>query len=124
MRLLRHYNEGVWYDDKALELRALWDESCGRHHYAVFARRDLKEGEEVVRVPKRACLSPATCQAAPLLREAQLGGGLALNIAIMHEVTINAEVQVEHIRLTPRVLKARLCLSHLESTFQSGWFSN
>ena len=57
-----------------------------RYHYAVFARRDIADGDVVVRsIPKRACLSARTSSCAPQLRAERLGGGLALNIAIMHE---------------------------------------
>ena len=57
-----------------------------RYHYAVFARRDIAAGEVVVRsIPKSACLSARTSSCAPQLQAERLGGGLALNIAIMHE---------------------------------------
>ena len=39
----------------------------------------------VTAIPKAACLSARTCSVAETLRAARLGGGLALNIAIMHE---------------------------------------
>lgn len=57
-----------------------------RYHYAVFARRDIAAGEVLVRsIPKSACLSARTSSCAPQLQAERLGGGLALNIAIMHE---------------------------------------
>jgi SET domain-containing protein 6 len=74
---------------QALEIRAFVDGSSAnqnRYHYAVFARRDIAAGEVVVRsIPKSACLSARTSSCAPQLQAERLGGGLALNIAIMHE---------------------------------------
>ena len=74
---------------QALEIRAFVDGSSAnqnRYHYAVFARRDIADGDVVVRsIPKRACLSARTCLSRPQLRAERLGGGLALRIAIMHE---------------------------------------
>ena len=53
----------------------------------MYARRDLAVDEEIITaIPFKACLSARTCAAAELLRAEQLGGGLALNIAIMHEL--------------------------------------
>ena len=57
-----------------------------RYHYAVYAKRNLAVDTPVVTaIPKAACLSARTCSVAETLREARLGGGLALNVAIMHE---------------------------------------
>ena len=74
---------------QALEIRVFVEGSSAnqnRYHYAVFARRDVAEGDVVVRsIPKSACLSARTSSCAPQLRAEGLGGGLALNIAIMHE---------------------------------------
>ena len=42
-------------------------------------------------IPVAACLSARTCQAAEVLRAEKLGGGLALNIAIMHELWLGDE---------------------------------
>ena len=57
-----------------------------RYHYAVYAKRDLAVDTPVVTaIPKAACLSARTCSVAEQLKAARLGGGLALNIAILHE---------------------------------------
>ena len=57
-----------------------------RYHYAVYAKRNLAVDTPVVTaIPKAACLSARTCSCAAALRAERLGGGLALNIAIMHE---------------------------------------
>ena len=57
-----------------------------RYHYAVYAKRDLAVDTPVVTaIPKAACLSARTCSVAETLKAARLGGGLALNIAILHE---------------------------------------
>ena len=56
------------------------------YHYAVYAKRDLAVDTPVVTaIPKAACLSARTCSVAETLKAARLGGGLALNIAILHE---------------------------------------
>ena len=57
-----------------------------RRHYAVYARRAIAPDDVLVAsIPKASCLSARTCSCAAALRAERLGGGLALNIAIMHE---------------------------------------
>ena len=57
-----------------------------RYHYAVYARRDIAVDDVVVpAIPKASCLSARTASCAAELRAERLGGGLALNVAIMHE---------------------------------------
>jgi|TARA_B110000967_G_scaffold199359_1_gene233674 SET domain-containing protein 6 len=55
-------------------------------HYAVYAKTKLSHGQVVVSsIPKQACLSARTSACAKALQAEQLGGGLALNVAIMYE---------------------------------------
>ena len=57
-----------------------------RRYYAVYARRAIAPDDVLVAsIPKASCLSARTCSCAAALRAERLGGGLALNIAIMHE---------------------------------------
>ena len=74
---------------QALEIRTFVDGSTDardRYHYAVYARRDIAKGDVLLpAIPKASCLSARTASCAAELRAERLGGGLALNIAIMHE---------------------------------------
>ena len=54
----------------------------------VVAVRDIAAGAVLGEVPAAACLSPKTCSIASLLEEEKLGGGLALTVAVMHEVAL------------------------------------
>ena len=90
--------EGVVHDRDALEIRVFVDRSGGdssesiRCHYAVHARDDLPADVEIVSaIPKKACLSARTCSVAKELRDARLGGGLALNVAVMVERALGSE---------------------------------
>ena len=57
-----------------------------RRHYAVYARRAIAPDDVLVAsIPKASCLSARTCSCAAALRAERPGGGLAPNIAIMHE---------------------------------------
>lgn len=51
----------------------------------VFATSDLAEGQSLALVPKSAILSVLTCSLAELIDKEQLGGGLALTLALMYE---------------------------------------
>ena len=55
------------------------------HGMVVKARHDLKEGDVIGSIPKGACLTVKTSGAAAAIEEAQLGGGLALAVALMYE---------------------------------------
>ena len=55
------------------------------HGMGVKALHDLKEGDVIGTIPKEACLTVKTSGAAAAIEEAQLGGGLALAVALMYE---------------------------------------
>ncbi|KAJ2663173.1 hypothetical protein IWW48_001494 [Coemansia sp. RSA 1200] len=55
--------------------------------YGVIARRDLRDGEPLVVIPKSAVLSAATSALASLLFEEQIGDTLALHMTIMYEMS-------------------------------------
>ena len=56
-----------------------------RYHYAVYARRDIAKGDVLLPPSPRRRASARALHRAAELRAERLGGGLALNIAIMHE---------------------------------------
>ncbi len=51
----------------------------------VKALYDLKEGDLIATIPKEACLTVKTSQAAAMIDEAELGGDLGLAVAVMYE---------------------------------------
>lgn len=64
----------------ALRLDA--SDSGGFHVRAVAP---LREGDLVATIPRRACLTPRTTGAASAIEAAELGGCLALAVAVMYE---------------------------------------
>ncbi|GJM92382.1 hypothetical protein PR202_ga08854 [Eleusine coracana subsp. coracana] len=55
----------------------------GGFHVRAFA--PLREGDLVATIPRRACLTPRTTAAAAAIEAAELGGFLALTVAVMYE---------------------------------------
>ena len=53
---------------------------------AVVARRGIKEGETLCRIPKSALLSIRNTGAADIIEEERLGGGLGLVFAVLYEM--------------------------------------
>lgn len=58
---------------------------------SVHATRPINEGEELCRIPKQACIAPATCSIGDLLEREGIGGGLALVIAVCHEHSLGKD---------------------------------
>lgn len=58
---------------------------------SVKALCDLKEGDVVATIPKQSCLTVKTSAASNLIEETELGGDLALAVAIMYERSLGAE---------------------------------
>ena len=56
----------------------------------VRAVADIAEGAVLASIPAEACLSVRTASCADTLEQEQLGGGLALILAVMHEVSLGA----------------------------------
>ncbi|KAJ1728489.1 hypothetical protein LPJ61_004008 [Coemansia biformis] len=56
--------------------------------FGVVAQRDLIEEEPLVVIPKSAVISPATSALANVFEDEELGGGLALTIAVMYELAL------------------------------------
>ena len=49
------------------------------------AARDVGEGERLCTIPKAACLSIRTSELADVIEAEELGGGLGLVLAVLHE---------------------------------------
>ncbi|KAM0831075.1 hypothetical protein ACQ4PT_065789 [Festuca glaucescens] len=87
---------GVVYSD-ALCLDA--SEAGGVYVRAVAA---LRKGDVVATIPRRACLTPRTSGAAAAIEAAQLGGTLALAVAVMYERARGADSPwKDYLRLIP-----------------------
>ncbi|KAL4428484.1 hypothetical protein ABPG75_002573 [Micractinium tetrahymenae] len=54
----------------------------------VQAARDIAEGERLCTIPKAACLSIRTSELADVIEEEELGGGLGLVLALLHELSL------------------------------------
>lgn len=55
------------------------------------AARDVAEGEQLCTIPKAACLSIRTTQLADVIEAEELGGGLGLVLAVLHEMSLGEE---------------------------------
>ncbi|XP_020146428.1 fructose-bisphosphate aldolase-lysine N-methyltransferase, chloroplastic isoform X1 [Aegilops tauschii subsp. strangulata] len=68
----------------------------------VRALAALREGDVVATIPRRACVTPRTSGAAAAIKDAQLGGTLALAVAVMYERAWGAESPwYDYLRLIP-----------------------
>lgn len=54
----------------------------------VWAVRDIKEGESLCRIPKKALLSIRNTEASDIIEEEDLGGGLGLVFAVLYEMCL------------------------------------
>ncbi|KAJ2764098.1 hypothetical protein IWQ57_005306, partial [Coemansia nantahalensis] len=96
--LLEWFRENkVTYNDEAIEIvarrparRGGCSNIASADGYGVVARRDLIDEEPLVVIPKSAVLSPATSALANTFEDEELGGGLALTIAVMYEQALGA----------------------------------
>ncbi|EFN55406.1 hypothetical protein CHLNCDRAFT_134525 [Chlorella variabilis] len=66
-------------------------QGCSGLALGVRAVRDVAEGERLCAIPKAACLSIRTTQLADVIEAEELGGGLGLVLAVMHEMSLGAE---------------------------------
>jgi hypothetical protein len=57
-------------------------------HIAVYANRNIAEGELLACIPKDAVLSTVNTAAADILRSSNLRGGLALILAVLYEIHV------------------------------------
>ena len=65
--------------------------SCSGLALGIIAARDIKEGDVLCTIPKSACISLLTTSLADIIKENELGGGLGLVIAVLHEASLGAE---------------------------------
>lgn len=91
-------DHGVVCSD-ALRLDAAEDGGGGVYVRALAA---LREGDLVATIPRGACLTPRTSGAAEAIEAAELGGPLALAVAVMYERARGAESPWDaYLRLIP-----------------------
>ncbi len=84
-RLLQWFaQQGVVWDDMHLSITT----SAGTTGPAlgIYATADIAPGHRLCLIPKAAVLSRRNVAIADALEDAQIGGGLSLNIAVMHEL--------------------------------------
>jgi SET domain-containing protein 6 len=80
---------GIRWDAAAVALVA-GAAGCGGAAVGVHALADIPPGAQLCSIPKSACLTPLTTSIADLLQREQLGGGLALTVALAHERSLGA----------------------------------
>lgn len=75
------------------ELVSLVDNSAGCSGLAlgVVALQDVPEGASLCEIPKAACISIRTSPISDLLEREELGGGLGLTLAVLHEMSLGEE---------------------------------
>ncbi|KAF7721273.1 hypothetical protein EC973_004982 [Apophysomyces ossiformis] len=73
-------NEIKW-DNKCLEIRIVNDS------YGVFAKKDLKNKNPIVKIPKECILSPKSTGIANILDDENIEGGCSLAISVMYEIS-------------------------------------
>ncbi|PRW44560.1 ribosomal lysine N-methyltransferase 3 [Chlorella sorokiniana] len=64
---------------------------CSGLALGVQATRDIAEGERLCTIPKDACLSIRTTQLADVIEAEELGGGLGLVLAVLHEMSLGED---------------------------------
>lgn len=62
--------------------------ACGGLALGAVAARDLSPGDELCTIPKPACITLRTSSIADVLDAEQLGGGLGLTLAVLHEAAL------------------------------------
>ena len=84
----------VVYDDLAIEIdhdRSLTEpiikkaDGSTRLPMAIYARRDLAEDEIICTIPKKSILSTKTCSIREVFDGGEIGGAIALTLAVMYE---------------------------------------
>lgn len=71
--------------EPCIEVRSLPGDAA---HIAVYAKRDIAEGELLACIPKDAVLSTVNTAAADILQSSNLRGGLALIFAVLYEIHV------------------------------------
>lgn len=79
-------SQGIEWSNDALDLTDTPEEGI-----SVKALRDLKEGDLVARIPKKACLTIKNSGARQMIEAAGLDGYLGLSVALMYEKSLGHE---------------------------------
>ena len=72
----------------AIRIDRRWDEVAQRYNLCIVANRTILSDESVIQIPKKVCLGAKTCAISREIKKAKLAGGLALNFAIAHEISL------------------------------------
>lgn len=62
---------------------------CSGLALGVIAASDIREGDSLCIIPKHACISIRNTPINDLIEEEELGGGLGLVLAVLHEMSLN-----------------------------------
>ncbi|KAG1053647.1 hypothetical protein G6F43_004299 [Rhizopus delemar] len=76
-----------WFDDNNIK----WDKDALSikeldGSFGIFALKDMKKSDTIVKIPKEVILSTKTCGIANILDEANLEGGCPLALAVLYEI--------------------------------------
>lgn len=82
---------GISWDSSAITLVDAGTVPCSGLALGIIAARDVKEGDELCSIPKAACISPLTSSIADIIEAEELGSGLGLVVAVMHEASLGKE---------------------------------
>jgi hypothetical protein len=72
----------------AIRVDRRWDDVAKRYNLCIVTNRTILSDEDVIQIPKKVCLGAKTCTISGEIRQAKLAGGLALNFAIAHEISL------------------------------------
>lgn len=75
---------GVEWNQELMEVCYAPANGAGRG-WGVFAKKDLKEGDRLCLIPKKAILSTVTSPISDIIEQERLGGGLGLTLAVAVE---------------------------------------
>jgi SET domain-containing protein 6 len=78
-------SQRIWFNHALLDLRRSHADTASSP-CAIYARKQVHEGDLLARIPKHATLSRHTSSCSALLERQKLGGGLALTVAVMCEL--------------------------------------
>lgn len=88
-------NEIEW-DDSIIRIEVdqqtdISTEISGRAPIGIYAQKELHEGDIICRIPKTAILSPKTCSISDMFDNFDIGGSIALSIAVMYEKSLGKD---------------------------------
>lgn len=91
LKKLKHWlqSKGISVNTDLIEIRSMTALYTGES-WGVFARRNIRSGDVLATIPKRAVLSVRNSQLAAFLEEERISGGLGLVVAVMHEIALGS----------------------------------